>query len=282
MQLPEITATDPFLNLADASSMALFFVSTSFSLLLFVFFLIRAIKTKRLYWLYFAILMLSISIGRMFYIVYDFLMPVYGDIVAVDQLFPLKIYKAATTFQFIASSCLVGILTILLFPDENNKLHRIMRIALPIIPLILVVVLNVLPPEYLIDMNYRYYTLTEKYDNLPIVNGQPIEIIPEPTGYFRGYPMGLFVMIYVLMPILNFLVPLLFFYLGKITFGAIKKSSYLNGLGFLIYYTGRTIQPIVKMVNAPAMVAGILPPIVILLGLAVLTLANAVETMGKK
>jgi hypothetical protein len=62
--------------------------------------------------------------------------------------------------------------------------------------------------------------------------------------------------------------------LGKITFGTIKKSSYLNGLGFLIYYTGRTLQPIVRMIGAGVMVQALLPGIVILLGLTVLTIAN--------
>jgi hypothetical protein len=149
-----------------------------------------------------------------------------------------------------------------------------MKTVLPIIPLILVIVLNVLPPEYLIDKNYPFYTINTKFDNLPLIDGSPVEIIPEPTGFLSGYPMGLFVMIYIMMPILNFLVPLLFFYLGKITFGTIKKSSYLNGLGFLIYYTGRTLQPIVRMIGAGVMVQALLPGIVILLGLTVLTIAN--------
>ena len=125
MQLPKIEATDPFLSIADALSMGLFFVSTSFSLLLFILFTMRTVKTKRLYWVYFAGLMFCISIGRIFYIIYDFLMPYFSDVIEKDQLFPLTIYKMATTFQFIASGCLVGFLTILMFPEEDNKVESV-------------------------------------------------------------------------------------------------------------------------------------------------------------
>lgn len=279
MQLPKIEATDPFLSIADALSMGLFFVSTSFSLLLFILFTMRTVKTKRLYWVYFAGLMFCISIGRIFYIIYDFLMPYFSDVIEKDQLFPLTIYKMATTFQFIASGCLVGFLTILMFPEEDNKVKKALRIILPLIPVSLVIVLNVLPPEYLVNINYPFYSINEQYDNLPIVNGAPIEIIPEPTGFFKGYPVGLFVMIYILMPILNFLVPLLFFFLGRKTFGAIKRSSYMNGLGCLIYYTGRTLQTVVSMVAISPIIQALLPPIVIIIGLAIIASGNLSESM---
>ena len=128
MQLPKIEATDPFLSIADALSMGLFFVSTSFSLLLFILFTMRTVKTKRLYWVYFAGLMFCISIGRIFYIIYDFLMPYFSDVIEKDQLFPLTILRF-NNFQLSHPGALLDFDDFNV-PEEDNKVQKALRIIL--------------------------------------------------------------------------------------------------------------------------------------------------------
>ncbi len=55
--------------------------------------------------------------------------------------------------------------------------------------------------------------------------------------------------------------------------GIIRKSSVLNGLGLIIYYVGRSIQPLLKF-GEDALAQAFIPPIIILIGLVLIALAN--------
>jgi hypothetical protein len=70
----------------------------------------------------------------------------------------------------------------------------------------------------------------------------------------------------------------MFFYLAKKTFGVIRKSYALNGIGFLIYYTGRILYSVLGVLNAPHTQA-ILPPLIILLSLLIIVIANSFEAL---
>ena len=53
----------------------------------------------------------------------------------------------------------------------------------------------------------------------------------------------------------------------------------MNGLGCLIYYTGRTLQTVVSMVAISPIIQALLPPIVIIIGLAIIASGNLSESM---
>ncbi|MDX1797355.1 MAG: hypothetical protein R3255_01785, partial [Candidatus Lokiarchaeia archaeon] len=75
------------------------------------------------------------------------------------------------------------------------------------------------------------------------------------------------------------LIPFIFLYLAWKTFGVLRKSYALNAIGFLIYFIGgRILQGLLDVLSLPH-VRAILPPLLILLALLILVIANNYEQL---
>ena len=72
--------------------------------------------------------------------------------------------------------------------------------------------------------------------------------------------------------------PALFFYIGVQLTGQLRKSNFLLGTGFLIYYGGRVIQPFSGFLDSiyPSL-AGILAPILVFIALMLIALGVLLE-----
>ena len=138
-----------------------------------------------------------------------------------------------------------------------------MAYLLPLIVIVIASLILWLPAEYVVDPNYYREVLGLE---------PPVTIKPSPI-LGDSYPVGLFYLNYILLPLLNFALPCIFFYLAAKSVGIIRKSSILNGVGIIIYYVGRSIQPILKYMDA-ILVQAFVPPLIILIGLLLLALAN--------
>ncbi|MBN2155670.1 MAG: hypothetical protein JW776_06485 [Candidatus Lokiarchaeota archaeon] len=253
----------PFLSVVDSLSLALFFVIIGYLFLMFCYFMfIRFRKTKKLYWFYFSLFFLFLSISRGLFIIYDFYMGIWLTQIEAGSNLPIVIYRFASFTGWLAASMVVGILATLLFTKETT-LHKLMAYVLPTIVILIASSVLWLPPEYVVDP--KYYQ-----DVLGI--SPPVTIKPAPI-FGDSYPVGLFYLNYVLLPILNFALPCIFFYLAAKSVGIIRKSSVLNGLGIIIYYVGRSVQPLLKF-GGSALIQAFLPPLIILLGLLLIALAN--------
>ncbi|MFX1311207.1 MAG: hypothetical protein ACFFHD_01160 [Promethearchaeota archaeon] len=268
----------------DAIEMGLYYVIVGYFILLFFYFLfIRFRTSKKLYWLYFSVLFLCLGIGRVFFIVYYFNAPeLYtgsNDVEVVSFL--MFNYRMATFFTWIGIACAVGVLGILLFPPDTeidnswtsiidwfrnkNNIKRIIRLGLITIPVIIGILALTLSDNYFIDPDFL--------DNY--------NITIDPTVVNIGgweYPLGRFLLNFIFLPIFVAIVPFIFIYLAWKTFGVLRKSYALNAIGFLLYFMGRISQGILDIADAPH-VGAILPPLLILLALLLIVIANNYEQL---
>jgi hypothetical protein len=251
--------------LENAFSMGLFFVVVGYQFLLFCYFLlIKFRKTRKIYWLYFSLFFLFIGLSRVFFIIYDFTFPFAYELVVANPRLPLTINRWAQFTGWIAVATLVGILSTLLFTKEDDIVQRVLRILFPSIVVVISFLWFILPDHLLIDPDYYMYT------DYAIDHGLgQIQLL-------FGKAVGLFILNYIILSILSFLLPFLFFYLAAKSVGIIQKSSILNGLGFLTYYIGRSLQPVLKWAERSVLTQGLLPPLIILLGLLFLALGNLI------
>jgi hypothetical protein len=205
-------------------------------------------------------------VSRGFFIVYDFYIPnvieLKNQVQYLGSNLPIVIYRLASFTGWLAAAMVVGILSTLLFTKET-KLHKSMAFVLPAVVIVIASMILWLPAEYVLDPKYYWYEL-----DLP----SPIEVVPSPF-FGESYAAGLFYLNYIGLPILNFALPCIFFYLAAKSVGVIRKSSVLNGSGLIIYYIGRLIQPLLKNVSN-LLVEAFVPAVIILIGLLLLALAN--------
>ena len=119
----------------------------------------------------------------------------------------------------------------------------------------------------------------------------PDFVLPPPDGYsYTGniikvtigsweYPLGRFLFNFIFMPLFLALIPFIFLYLAWKTFGVLRKSYALNAIGFILYFIGGRILQGALDVAALPHVRAILPPLLILLALLILVLANNYEQL---
>ena len=196
-------------------------------------------------------------------------------------------YRLATFFTWIGISFAVGILGILILPSivdqereikENNKykeailkfLHHdkrrlIIRIILMLIPIIVGLLALILPDSLIADPDF----------NTP---GSYFGSNPIPLITVFDYPVGRLWLNWILLPLLVFLIPFMFFLLGYKTFGVLRKSYLLNGAAFLIYFAGRLFQGVFDTLNYAHMRAYI-PPLLIIVSLILFVMANSVSEL---
>ena len=195
-------------------------------------------------------------------------------------------YRLATFFTWLGNSGAVGVLGILLFPTDtqieekenkgksmvtwfrnSNNLKLIVRYALIVIPIIIGILALTLTEWLFMDPDFpAQYSLPEN------------NIISIIIGSWE-YPVGRFLLNFIFMPLFLVLIPFIFLYLAWKTFGVLRRSYALNAIGFLIYFIGgRILQGALDVLSLPH-VRAILPPLLILLALLILVIANNYEQL---
>jgi len=233
--------------------------------------------SKKLYWFYFSLLFLFLAIGRVFFIVYNFYAPELDVTMSNLELLGLMmiLYRFATFFTWMGISCLMGVFgTLILSPiaeNENSEkgVKRFLRqknvkitlkICLIVFPIIVGILALTLSDALFMDPDLR-----DKYNPLF-----------ELDLTFFGYPTGRFVLNFILLPLMVLVIPFLFVYLALKTFGVLRRSYALNAIGFFIYFTGRITQ---GLLGGFPHVRAILPPLLILLSLLIIVIANNYEQL---
>jgi len=258
-----------------------------FFLLFFYFLFIRFRTSKKPYWLFFSLFFLCFGIARVFFIIYYFFAPELfdgGNGVEVVAFLMLN-YRLATFFTWVGNSCAVGVLGILLFPTDtqiektgdkdksisgwfknNNNIKLIIRYSLITIPIIIGILALTLSEWLFMDPDFpSQYSIPDNIISIVLFSWE--------------YPLGRFLLNFIFMPLVLVLIPFIFLYLGFKTFGVLRKSYVLNFFGFLLYFVGgRILQGALDVLSLPH-VRAILPPLLILLALLILVIANNYEQL---
>jgi len=275
-----------YLSFFDAIEMGLYFIIVGYFFLLFFYFLfIRYRTSRKLYWLFFSLFFLCFGIARVFFIVYYFFGPELYDLTngADVVAFLMVNFRLATFFTWMGVACAVGVLGILLFPpetQEENKgkktfkewlknrknLELLIRIGLFALPIIIGILALTLSDGLFMDPDF-----VDEYS-------VPDNIVKITIGSWN-YPLGRFLFNFIFMPIFLTLIPFIFLYLAWKTFGVLRKSYALNAIGFILYFIGgRILQGVLDVATLPHLRA-IMPPLLILLALLILVIANNYEQL---
>ncbi|MHA1460438.1 MAG: hypothetical protein ACTSO8_03070 [Promethearchaeota archaeon] len=271
-----------YFDIWDGIESGLYYAIVGFYFLIFAYFLLMRFRvSKKFYWFYFAILFLFLAAGRGFFIVYYFYAPELDILMSDLELVGLMmvLYRLATFSTWIGIACLMGVFGTLIFPPisdiqekkenkakigqflRNNKVRVILKICLIAIPLIVSILVLTLPDALLMDPDLR-----DQY--VPLFQLETI----------FGYPAGRFVVNFILLPLMVLVIPVLFVYLALKTYGVLRRSYALNAIGFFIYFSGRISQGILESLGF-AHVEAILPPLLILLSLLIIVIANNYEQL---
>lgn len=274
-----------YFDIWDAVESGLYYIIVGYYFLIFAYFLIIRFRTsKKLYWLYFSFLFLFLAAGRFFFIVYYFYAPelegTLNNLALVELL--MIYYRLATFSTWLGIACLMGVFGILIFPpitDIEEKSSNIdlklkikifarkkpirifLKILLILIPVIVGILALTLSDDLLMDPD-----LEARY-------GLDFDLIT-----IFGYPVGRAVLNFILLPLMVIFIPIIFVYLALKTFGVLRKSYALNALGFFIYFTGRILQGVLDTFQFYH-VRAILPPLLILLSLLIIVIANNYEQL---
>ncbi|TXT54159.1 MAG: conserved membrane protein of unknown function [Promethearchaeota archaeon] len=274
-----------YFDFFDSVELTLYGVIVGYYFLLFAYFLfIRFRTSKKLYWFFFSILFIFLAASRVCFISYYFYIPELEGNLSTPELISafMIMYRLATLFNWLATASLMGVLGVLLFPpdtdlemmnqersenivikfiqDHRKEFKIFARIILIILPIIIGIVAMALPDNIFLDPE-----LVTRYD-------YNIELITIDIGNW-SYPIGRFILVLILLPMMIAIIPFIFLYLAYKTFGVLRRSYALNAVGFFLYYTGRISQGLfdtLGWVNAKA----IGPPLIILLSLLVIVVAN--------
>ncbi|MFX1531526.1 MAG: hypothetical protein ACFFBC_10475, partial [Promethearchaeota archaeon] len=234
---------------------------------------------------------LCFGIARVFFIIYYFYAPELfdgGNGTEVVEFLMIN-YRFATFFTWLGTACAVGVLGILLFPpdtdvgkkegkrnsikawfENKNNIKLLIRIGLFIVPVIIGILALTLSEKLFMDPDF--------VQPPPDGYGVTDNIIKVIIGSWE-YPLGRFLFNFIFMPLFLALIPFIFLYLAWKTFGVLRKSYALNAFGFLLYFIGgRILQGALDVADLPH-VRAILPPLIILLALLILVLANNYEQL---
>ena len=270
----------------DGIESGLYYAIVGFYFLIFAYFLLMRFRvSKKYYWFYFSILFLFLAAGRGFFIVYYFYAPEL--IITMNPLelvgLLMVFYRLATFSTWMGIACLMGVFGTLIFAPisessdisekkenrakigqflRNNNVRILLKIFLIVIPTVISILALSLPDALFMDPDFN---------DLPYSVG--IELI-----MIFGYPAGRFVLNFILTPLMVLVVPILFVYLAKKTFGVLRRSYALNAIGFFIYFSGRMAQGILESLGF-LHVRAILPPLLILLSLLIIVIANNYEQL---
>ncbi|MFX1488106.1 MAG: hypothetical protein ACFFBI_03095 [Promethearchaeota archaeon] len=281
------------LDVWGALEMGLYFIIVGYFFLLFFYFLfIRFRTSKKSYWLFFSLFFLFFGIARVFFIVYYFFAPELYDEIAGNGVeviaFLMVTYRFATFFTWLGNACAVGVLGILLFPPDTqvekneekgfslknwfrnkNNIKLLLRIGLFVTPIIIGILTLTLSQWLFMDPDFpSQYNEPSLYNNIELIR----------IGNWE-YPIGRFLLNFIFMPLFLVLIPIMFIYLAMKTYGVLRKSYFLNAVGFVLYFVGGRILQGAFDVLEYAHVRAIGPPLIILLALLILVIANNYEQL---
>jgi len=277
----------------DSIELGLYMVIVGYYFLIFAYFLIMRFRlSKKPYWLFFSLLFIALAASRVFFIIHDFYVPeidnasITTDDGLVVSLLMLT-YRLATFSTWMATTCLMGMLGILLFPpdtkfekspikESDNKILNflyqnkryvkyLLRFLLMLCPIIISILAFTLPDGLLIESSVK--------DNYTT---SIIPVMINIAGW--EYPIGRFIFNFVFQPLFIAIIPFIFLYLAWKTFGVLRRSYLLNGIGFLIYYIGRITRGLFEVIGWPN-VQSFVPPLLILLSLLLIVIANSFEAL---
>jgi hypothetical protein len=281
----------------EAIESGLYFIIVGYYILLFAYFLLMRYRTsKKLYWLFFTLLFLCLAIGRVFFISYYFFVPEIG-LTGMNMALALMVqYRLATFFTWMGVACLMGVLGMLLFPPETEietiedkksseksddqpskrfdltpKAKLALRIILIAVPIVVGILVLSLPNSLLMDPKFLDPTKDEYIPGLAI----QLDVV---TFGDWSYPIGRLIVNFILLPLLVILIPFIFLYLAVKTFGVLRRSYLLNAIGFLLYFIGRMADGLFDALGWKH-VSAIAPPLLILLSLLIIVIANNYEQL---
>ncbi len=275
-----------FFDIWDSVESSLYYVIIGYYVLIFFYFLLMRFRTsKKLYWLYFSLLFLCLAVGRVFFIIYYFYTPelkgIISDAEIVSQL--MIYYRLATFATWMGISCLMGVLGTLIFPPltnstetrignnfpdkiklffQNKSVRNLLKFLLIIIPILVAILALILSDALFMDPDF--------VDEYGVPQSSLIVIF--------GYPVGRAVLNFILLPLFVAIIPFMFIYLAIKTFGVLRRSYALNAIGFFLYFIGRILQGLLDTMGATNTRA-ILPPLLILLSLLLIVIANNYEQL---
>jgi hypothetical protein len=276
-----------FFDIWSAVESGLYYIIVGYYVLIFFYFLFMRFRTsKKLYWLYFSLLFICLAAGRFFFIIYYYYAPELFDTISNIELVGILMlyYRLATFSTWLGIACLMGVLGVLIFPPitgiddqiqvksfrgklklgfRRRNIRILLKFLLMLIPVIVGVLALVLPDALFMDPDFvTDYGVDPGLILIPILN----------------YPAGRAVLNFILLPIFVAVIPFIYFYLAMKTFGVLRRSYALNGIGFLIYFIGRIAQGVLDSANFEH-VRAILPPLLILLSLLLIVIANNYEQL---
>ncbi len=272
---------DPFTDFTfwDAIESGLYYVIVGYYFLIFAYFLLMRYRTsKKYFWLYFSILFLCLAASRVFFIMYYFYTPELEGTISNPELVGTLMlqYRLATLSTWLGIASLMGVLGILIFPPITetegitektvkkflkNKAVRIsFKFLLIFIPILIGILALILPDSLFMDPDFvaRYGA--------------------DPPDVIFGYPAGRALLNFILLPLFVAIIPFLFISLALRTYGVLRRSYALNAIGFLIYFMGRILQGVFDALEWHH-VRAIAPPLLILLSLLIIVIANNYEQL---
>ena len=275
-----------YFDIWDSIESGLYYAIVGFYFLIFAYFLLMRFRTsKKFYWLYFSLLFLCLAAGRVFFIVYYFYIPeLLGTMPNLELVGLLMIlYRSATFSTWLGIACLMGVFGTLIFPSYTDEIKpsekeglkfkiktllrkNYIRISLKILLILVPIVIGILA-----------LTLPDSLFMDPDFNEAPYSVGIELITIF-DYPAGRFVLNFILLPLMVLVVPSLFVYLALKTFGVLRRSYALNAIGFFIYFFGRISQGLMETLGFYH-VRAILSPLLILLSLLIIVIANHYEQL---
>ena len=266
-----------YFDIWNAVESGLYYAIVGFYFLIFAHFLLMRFRTsKKFYWFYFSLLFLFLAAGRVFFIVYNFYAPELKGTMSDLELVGLMmtLYRFATFFTWMGIACLMGVFgTLILSPiaeNDNSETGLKKFLRQKNVKITLKICLIVIP----IIIGTLALTLSDSLFMDPILRDEYVPSFQLITIF--GYPAGRFVLNLVLLPLMVLVIPVFFVYLALKTFGVLRRSYALNAIGFFIYFSGRITQGL--LVGFPH-VRSILPPLLILLSLLIIVIANNYEQL---
>ena len=268
-----------FFTIWDGIESGLYYAIVGFYFLIFAYFILMRFRTsKKFYWFYFSLLFLFLGAGRVFFIAYNFYArELQGTMTNLELVgLMMMLYRFATFFTWMGIACLMGVFGTLILPpiteNDNSEtgiknflrqknVKTALKIFLIAIPIIVGVLALTLSDALFMDPDLK--------DNYSL----SIELIT-----IFGYPAGRFVLNFILLPLMVLVIPIFFVYLALKTFGVLRRSYALNAIGFFIYFLGRILQGLLETLGFPH-VRAILPPLLILLSLLIIVIANNYEQL---
>jgi hypothetical protein len=269
----------------DAIGLGLWFATIGFYLLIFVYlYFFKWRQAKNIFLLSLGMFFLCLTVGRVFFIVNDFLL--VPEVLPIST-YPILLYilvnpmywgiplqwivwinpwywRLGSFWEWIA----LGWLTVGMSMTLIEK--KILRMIVPVIPFLAAFIILLVPENLLFSFEIgqiNYFVPEFIFTQQPLI-AYLNYAFPTLWG-FIFQPSGLvyIIMNYALAALYAIMIPLIFFYVAWQGIGTIRKRGLLLGFGFTIYYVGRVIQATLIRTYLPTAFSIILAPALAMIAL---------------